>query len=484
MKTCYILIWTTVSMCVYCNILNLDFEKKNLSVCASQIVKRYASSNFLIIQANAKDLVTDILRYDIPKTALYFDSDFRRTSGYDAFDFYVFVVDTVENLKGILEKIHNTTIYRPSRKALVVYAGQSKITQLFEILWYYFTFNVVLLTSAMELYTYFPYKNGQCGHNIQETYLANCDDVRNDSLELFLTKVPLHVNGCELRLLSLEVPPYVLDAMDPVNPGLEVTIVRELAKRINFTVKVVKHGFKETGYKYSSDGSFTGLYDLLHSRRGDLMFGMLRQNTSYVSDFDSTFIHLTDQATWHVATANLISEWKNLTMIFKWKLWLMLFLFIFINSFSWWFVGRGSRDLRNYTELRRALMTGYCIMLGGSTRPPKTRRLRLLFILWSMTSILLVAAYQSKLISLLTKSSYGYQISTEEEIIKLKLNFGYFPGVRNIFSDEYANQTGFNLYGNYHYCPMVGNECIIRAAYQRDFVVLKNRRQIRYLTKR
>lgn len=105
MKTCYILIWTTVSMCVYCNILNLDFEKKNLSVCASQIVKRYASSNFLIIQANAKDLVTDILRYDIPKTALYFDSDFRRTSGYDAFDFYVFVVDTVENLKGILEKI-------------------------------------------------------------------------------------------------------------------------------------------------------------------------------------------------------------------------------------------------------------------------------------------------------------------------------------------------------------------------------------------
>ncbi|GLV45935.1 Ionotropic receptor 60a [Carabus blaptoides fortunei] len=302
-------------------------------------------------------------------------------------------------------------------------------------------------------------------------------------MDLFPTKVPLYANGCELRLLPLEVPPYVINATDHVNPGLEVTIARELGKRINFTVKVVQHSFRETGYKYSADGSFTGLYHMLHSRKGDLIFGMLRQNTSYVNDFDSTFVHLTDQVTWHVATANVIREWKNLAMIFTWKLWFILFLFIFINAFSWWFVGRRTRDLRNYTEIRRTLLTGYYILLGGSTSPPRTGLLRLLFLLWTLCSILLVAAYQCKLISLLTKNIYGYQIATEQEFIKQKIQFGYFPGFRNIFK-EYANQTGYNLYNNYNPCPIVGNECIIRAAYQRDFVVVKNRRQIRYLTER
>lgn len=120
------------------------------------------------------------------------------------------------------------------------------------------------------------------------------------------------------------------------------------------------------------------------------------------------------------------------------------------------------------------------MLLQISLRKPKSTPLRISFISWVITALLIITAYTSKLISVLTQPNYEDQIENEYQIIHSKLNYGYYESGRDLLKEP-DDMVHMQMYNFYTHCPFLELDCIDRAAFKRDFAVLKNRRQIKYL---
>lgn len=61
------------------------------------------------------------------------------------------------------------------------------------------------------------------------------------------------------------------------------------------------------------------------------------------------------------------------------------------------------------------------------------------------------------------------------------MKYGFYRSARNLFNEPY-DKIHMEIYTSYTECPYQELDCIDRAAYKRDFAVLKNNREIKYLT--
>lgn len=138
--------------------------------------------------------------------------------------------------------------------------------------------------------------------------------------------------------MAYVIPPYVINLKmpreKPAKTGLEVTIIHNVARRMNLTLKFLANPHKHWGYRFS-DGSFSMMYKALKERETDIIFGFTYGNSSYSKDFDASFCHLGDASIWFFPTAPQMAQWKNLTNIFEKNLWLVIFLMLLVNGIAW-----------------------------------------------------------------------------------------------------------------------------------------------------
>lgn len=250
---------------------------------------------------------------------------------------------------------------------------------------------------------------------------------------------------------------------------------------MKLTPVYVRHDYTSFGFKQkdvTEYGGYTGMYRMMWLNEADIMFGNLRMNNSYVTDFEFTKIHTMDKLTWHVATASEVKKWMNIALIFELGMWVSLAVVIPLNAIVWLVL---ARNMDRYRDGWKCLSRTVYTLVQGSVEKPMSNPLRLAFMGWVLSSLLLSTAYQSKLISLLTMTLYEEQVETTEDFIRNGLEFGFYTSLSDLF-DNPDDVIDTYIYNNYVLCPFGGLDCINRAAYQRDFVVLKNRRQIEYLS--
>lgn len=246
--------------------------------------------------------------------------------------------------------------------------------------------------------------------------------------------------------------------------------------RNNFT----GHGNrKKTESTTDEDGGYSGMFLVMWYSDADLMLGMLRMNNSYTGDFEFTQPHSIDSLSWNAPVAGEVRKWKNILLIFALTVWAFLGIAIPLNAAIWAIL---ARNFDKYRSVRLCFLITLCTLLQGSVRKPVSNPLRFAFISWVMASLLLSTAYQSKLISLLTMTIYEDQIETPEEFIAKGLEFGFYESIRDLF-DNPSDPVEWKIYNEYKLCPLNALDCINRTAFKRDFVVLKNRRQISYHTR-
>lgn len=209
---------------------------------------------------------------------------------------------------------------------------------------------------------------------------------------------------------------------------------------------------------------------------------MMIGNNSIGSFFDNTVSHIDTTAVWFVPAALPIAHWKNLTVIFEAKVWLAIFLIFNINGFMWWVTGRNKERINEFKDLALAIMASFHVLLQGSVKNPKSGLLRMLLMTWSFSCLLLFTAHQCQLTGILTSPLYEHQISNLEELVTSKLQYGFYQVLLDLYSDK-NNWVHQKVLENYVACSL-DRTCINRTAYQRDFAVVKNKREGNYLIPR
>lgn len=297
---------------------------------------------------------------------------------------------------------------------------------------------------------------------------------------LYPDKIPIDLRGCPIKLTGVRIMPYVLDITtskdNPRTAGLEVTIIYNIFKKMNFTQIYVPNTYPHWGYMLPN-GKFTMTYKSLQEKSVDIIFGMMIGNRTMSKHFDVTYPHIDTTAVWFVPVALPIAQWKNLTVIFDGIVWTAILLVVLSNGFAWYLLGRKKETAFN--ELSLCLMGAFYILLQGSVLTPRTWKLRSVVIIWSLSSLLLFTAHQCQLTGILTSPLYDHQISNLKEMVSSHLDYGFYPILKSLYKES-KNPTHKKLLKYYKPCPLT-TECMNRTAFKRDFATIKNKREASFL---
>lgn len=450
--------------------------ENDLTKCLMKIWNIYHDTYTLVVSNDTN------FYYDSETTiVLYSENELTIDPNFYRFNMFILILEDTSNLNETMHILYNSVYWNSNANFLLAYDGSmDDLDEIFKITWYYFALHLSVLVkngTTVNVYTFFPYNDERCG--TYETYeqISTLDTIEYD--DIFPDKIPLQVNGCDVRMLAYWMPPYVINLNAPREKaelaGIEVTSVHVISKRMNFTEVYLYNPYAHWGHKYD-DGHYTFMYKDLLDRKIDLIYGFTYGNSSYIFDFDTSYCYLDDRSVWIVPIALQMAQWKNLTAIFEWKLWLAILIMLIVNGVSWWFIGRKRETSDEFNDLIMCLMLSLYSLLQGSVKSPTRGNLRIVFFLWLISCLLIFTAHQCQLISILTNPLYDKQITTLEEIMDSDLKFGFFPSLAEPYSDS-SEEIHKKIVRDYVECP-VTVECVNRTAFQRDFAVGKNSRQV------
>lgn len=215
----------------------------------------------------------------------------------------------------------------------------------------------------------------------------------------------------------------------------------------------------------------------LLSKKTDVIYGFAIESYTLFNVVEYTLFHVADDSRFWVPRASLIPNWQHIGKIFKNNIWLLIIITLFLNSFLWFMCGKITNEtIIHYRSLYLTILGSYKVLLQGSISQPKHILNRIVFIIWTLTSLLLFTAYQSQLISILTKPLYEHQISNVGELLQTDLIIGYVPTF-------YYNQLNLSKMQNSQLqisqCPL--NElCLNRTAFQKDMAAIKGVKFTKY----
>lgn len=454
-------------------------QENELKTCVNKIVSENYNKNVLLIQY---DYEINLLDVAIPIIRNTNDANLDTImQKYQIDMFLIFFIGTENDVIGLIEKIKKHKYWNSRAKFVICFQQLGELNfnllnNIFEIFWKYYIFNVIILQqNDLELYTYFPYNfESKCGNNITSKYILNCLDLK--IIEYFLEKIPEDLNKCNVTALSILRPPYVVKlngtGFSAKESGFEVTILHTAAKKLNFTVVYLHNPYPDNGYM-ASNGTYIMMYEMIHKNIANLMFNALMYNATYYWDFHLMHFSTIAKGYWWVPCAGRNPLWENMIYIFNKRLWFTIMCTVFANSFAWWVFE--SYFERNKTEFSYYFINTWAVLMIIPNKKPKHWILKACYYVWVVSCLILTTLYTSQLVSVLTKAFYGRQITTVDEMLASGIKFGFHPGFRTLYNDSLAKER--YILRNYVPCS-AHNECINRTAYQKDFAVMKNDKQI------
>lgn len=241
----------------------LEFSENSYE-CAEKIYKKFYEKDILI-----NNQINEEINFLNSSVVVSRNYDKNLLNKLWQHNFYIIIFDNIQKLNTFLNDLFNSPPYNPKGKFLLLFSGHKFPENIFEITWKYFIVNINLVYKN-KIYTHFPYEQS-CGTNTKPILISNCTN-----LNLYKNKIPRNLNGCEFKLMGLNIQPYVIDIFgdknDPVSSGLEVTILHIIAKKMNFSEKYIWNPFPHWGY-LMPDGNFTMMLKYLDEKKADIVFG-------------------------------------------------------------------------------------------------------------------------------------------------------------------------------------------------------------------
>lgn len=438
----------------------------NINTYLNQILRRHYIKNILVINSNQQ---VD-LNLQFP-SVLHNYSDEPNSMHTILFNMYIIVFNETYNITNLLEKFKIYKYWNSRARFITVYFNSVRedIIKDFKIYWNYFIYNLIYLAyneNEFVAFTYFPYKNGDCGLKLLPEKLEN--NVSN----YFPEKISTNLNGCTFKLITLMRAPYCVSlnysGENPSESGIELTLVHNIAKRLNFVPYYIHNPYPDWGYRLPN-GSYIMMYKSLYNHEALMAVNGFYWNSSMYWEFDFMFSYLVAKGYWWAPAARALPVWQNLTKIFNIKLWIVIFASMVFTGFFRWIIEK------NNNGLLYCIFSSMCAMILIPIKFPKERALKLQLHVWIASGLIISTIYISQMVSILTKPLYEHQISTMDEVFQHKLKFGFHPLYYHVYDPRIEKER--YITNNWVECS-ADNECVNRTAFRRDFAIMKNDRQI------
>ncbi|XP_063530595.1 uncharacterized protein LOC134741663 [Cydia strobilella] len=210
---------------------------------------------------------------------------------------------------------------------------------IFHTLWKYYIIHTLIIVKETNnyasIYSYFPYSEGGCGRNYNNTIkISDCNSVKKSDIMDLIREFDIPVlKNCVLQVGTHNYPPMVISDIDPNNKlavGIEITLLNILAKVENISLNYVFFPESlEFGHVFDNF-TITGILRKLYNNEVDLVIGAFALNSrrALFFDFIWTFPY-EDSFVTVTPSAGLLERWRIIYIVFKPLVWLLL-LFIFI----------------------------------------------------------------------------------------------------------------------------------------------------------
>lgn len=415
--------------------------EKTLVACVGSIVRRhFPPGQVLILSTEVHSGHLDLLLKEVNEMSRWSLQVSRpglepATSheNHDKIGSYIIFIRGSDEVEGVADHLTDSTSWNNLASFLVVVTvreptpWQQALSVVREMWDNGRALNVVVLVqleTVFHLYTWFPYRSHLHCHNITEVVLVTewsfeKDVMATDNKTFFVNKVPKNFHGCPIR------------ASVPNDYVTEKNYISSFLNRLNFTV--------ELQIKSKYHGS---LYERVRSSIDDIVFGssevafggipLLMEIASLAYP---SFPYYEITYAWYVPCARPLSRLEAIRKIFPVSVWVSLLTTILLVAVILWCLGSRTPDARAFGNIDIALYNVWAIVMGVSvTHMPLTCRLRVIIFPWICYCFAISTVFQTFFTSYLVDPGLEKQITTLNELLESKMDFGFRPEIDLYFS--------------------------------------------------
>lgn len=160
---------------------------------------------------------------------------------------------------------------------------------------------------------------------------------------------------------------------------------------------------------FHKNGSATGMIGVLMRGEADIAIGTITPRRDLHTIFDFTIQYLQDETTWVVPILEPFPHWFALIQLFHPYVWYASLATYAFACAAVWILGNWSVD-ENQTFVRlHNILLAIARMMIGNCPPafPKSTRLQIVIIMWSIFCLNWFSAYTTSLISMITSTFYS-----------------------------------------------------------------------------
>jgi hypothetical protein len=350
-----------------------------------------------------------------------------------------------------------------------------------------------LRKGTLDLYTGFPYELGNCG-NVTKVTLLDQWRLRNGTFihnaNLFPLKTTDNFNGCQIRVASFGIPPYLfITGNSTDSDGNVVYKLGGLAVQ-NLLLAVNKMNATVVFLKPSTEFSLEeGIYAAgsLVDRRSDIAIGIVPLLPVLVSPtFHPTIPYDYTALKWFVPCPKPVARMEKVMHTYQLPVWLTMATVYFLTAILWWGLANwrhGSlKDSRTFQTLSYCFYNAWAVAMGiSATNTTNTWKFRFLFLVYVYYCFAMSTVFQAFFVSYLVEPGYGRKFDTFDDLLHSSVAYGYNDAVESsLTSTSYKEHLRFLSWRRQNCNDVM--ECMIRIANNDQLCTISAPRVSQYLT--
>lgn len=445
---------STSSICCY-GVLEqpfLQWRKENsLNRCVYRLVERFDINHISLISYSSADSFYPLSRiHRENRWTITTDKVDRIDLNYFAYKRVGFII-VVETLQLMKLALKNLTKVNQNNKFLVIFQVpiDDPAKMVTRTMKYFFNRNKInlkiIMSDAINATRHVVYSWRQtCGKPRRDRFVHCSFGTFYNKSSLVDSRKPSV--GCSVRAVHAERPPYTspittLLGIDNTIKGIEENLVNAVASVLRLSVvhgKAMKFG------QVYANGTATENFLLLQNGSADILFGGYVSSKWRMTYFRSTTIYMNRDFSW-CAPLKPIFSYDEKGIIDSRMLVYAVCFYLSVSFFIWCISNLEERESPSYRSFLDSFMNNFYVLVGTSVRQlPRSRRVRLLMFLFSITTVILNSFYSSYLTSTLISTRYSQRYENLSKILEDNLTVYTLPLAYTFFSSPETNFMSFN----------------------------------------
>lgn len=295
---------------------------------------------------------------------------------------YIINVRNVLEFENLIDNLDRDWYRKPEALYIIKLKNinEDDFRTMFKILWEYHIIHILAIisnsnddTDDASVYSYFPYGEGGCGRDYNNTIkISECKHVREmDIITTLLKRDKPVLKNCTLQIGTRKNPPLSIpdqDAIDQYTVGIERLLLELLLQKENISWNYVfLPEDLESGHVFDNF-TINGMLQKLYENEIDVLFGGFIVNNKRSIFFDVLCTHLAFQDNFItiVPNAGHVEKWKIIYVMFDLAVWLLLLLVILLCAVI-------LSDFCNLSAIKKFIINNFELFnLVGSATQNKT----------------------------------------------------------------------------------------------------------------